>query len=171
VFGVSDAAVVAAVRAYVKLMRASRTVLARTEPGLARHGLTPTQLGVLEALLHKGPLTQRELGAKVLTSAGNMTAVVDRLKDRGLVVRTPNPADRRTVHVQLTAPGRALIEALFPAHAADIAHAMAPLTVAELEVLGGLLRRLGRDGPPPETAPRPRPEARVAAGSRHPGSD
>ena len=50
--GVDDPAVEEAVRAYVKLMRASRSVLARVEPALAARGLTPTQLGVLEALLH-----------------------------------------------------------------------------------------------------------------------
>ena len=104
--------------AYVKLMRAGRAVLARVEPRLAAAGLTPTQLGVLEAILHKGPLTQRELGRKVLTSAGNMTDVVDKLEARGLVRRTRSPRDRRVVPVELTQAGRTLIEALFPRHAA-----------------------------------------------------
>lgn len=143
-FGVDDPAVERAVRAYVKLMRASRSVLARIEPGLAAHGLTPTQLGVLEAVLHKGPMTQRDLGRKVLTSAGNMTDVIDKLERRGLVRRLPAPADRRAVRVELTGEGRALIEQVFPAHAADIARAMAGLDTAELGELDGLLRRLGR---------------------------
>ncbi len=125
-------------------MRAGRTVLARTEPLLARHKLTATQFGVLEALLHKGPLTQRELGAKVLTSAGNMTAVVDQLARRGLVARLPNPADRRQVRVTLTPEGRAFIAVLFPAQAEAIARAMAALSPAEQETLGALLRRLGK---------------------------
>jgi MarR family 2-MHQ and catechol resistance regulon transcriptional repressor len=144
VFGVDDPAVEQAVRAYVKLMRASRSVLARIEPGLAAHGLTPTQLGVLEAVLHKGPMTQRDLGRKVLTSAGNMTDVIHKLERRGLVRRLPAPADRRAVRVELTGEGRALIEQVFPAHADDIARAMAGLDTAELGELDGLLRRLGR---------------------------
>ena len=81
----------------MKLLRAGKAVLARVEPRLAAAGLTPTQLGVLEAILHKGPLTQRELGRKVLTSAGNMTDVVDKLEARGLVRRarvTARPAAR-----------------------------------------------------------------------------
>ena len=68
-----------ALRAYVKLFRASRAVLARVEANLVEHSLTLNQLGVLEAILHKGPLSHRELGRKVLTSAGNMTDVVDKL--------------------------------------------------------------------------------------------
>jgi MarR family 2-MHQ and catechol resistance regulon transcriptional repressor len=132
-----------ALRAYVKLMRASHAVLARIEPLLVAHGLTPTQLGVLEGLLHKGPLTQRELGRKLLTSPGNMTDVVDKLEQRGLVRRARDCADRRLVRVELTACGRAKIEALFPLHAQDIARAMAGLDAGELVRLGELLRRLG----------------------------
>lgn len=118
-------------------------MLARVDPRLAGAGLTPTQLGVLEAILHKGPLTQRELTRKVLTSAGNMTDVVDKLEARGLVRRTRSPRDRRIVPVELTHAGRVLIEGLFPDHARDIAEAMSGLSCEELRVLGGLLRKLG----------------------------
>jgi MarR family 2-MHQ and catechol resistance regulon transcriptional repressor len=142
-FGVDDPAIEDAVRAYVKLMRASRAVLARVDKALASHGLTPTQLGVLEVLLHQGPLTHRDLGRKVLTSAGNVTDVVDKLGKRGLVQRVREEADRRSVRVELTQEGRAMIEDLFPRHAADIARAMAGLTQAELRQLGEQLRQLG----------------------------
>ena len=90
----------------MKLLRAGRAVLARVEPRLAAAGLTPTQLGVLEAILHKGPLSQRELGRKVLTSAGNMTDLVDKLEARGLVHRARQQSDRRLVQVELTPAGR-----------------------------------------------------------------
>jgi MarR family 2-MHQ and catechol resistance regulon transcriptional repressor len=143
VYGVDDPAVEQAVRTYVRLMRASRSVLARIEPALAARGLTPTQLGVLEALLHKGAMTHRELGRKVLTSAGNMTDVVDKLERRGLVCRTRDAVDRRAVRVDLTDQGRAMIQDLFPRHAADIARAMAGLPPEELRRLGALLRALG----------------------------
>jgi MarR family 2-MHQ and catechol resistance regulon transcriptional repressor len=143
--GVADPAVEQAVRAYVKLLRASRAVVMQLEPLLTAHGLTMTQFGVLEAILHKGALTHRELGRKVLTSAGNMTDVVDKLQGRGLVRRVRDPADRRLVRVELTDSGTALIRSLFPRHAAEIAHAMAGLPPADLRQLGDLLRRLGME--------------------------
>jgi MarR family transcriptional regulator, 2-MHQ and catechol-resistance regulon repressor len=92
----------------------------------------------------------------VLTSAGNMTDVVDKLEARGLVCRTRSPRDRRIVSVMLTPTGRALIEALFPRHARDIAAARGGRSGEELQVLGGLLRKLGLaaagdDGPLAET--------------------
>jgi MarR family transcriptional regulator, 2-MHQ and catechol-resistance regulon repressor len=141
--GVDDPAILEALRAYVKLLRAGKAIVARVEPRLTAHGLTVTQLGVLEAILHKGPLSQRELGRKVLTSAGNMTDVIDKLERRGLVCRSRVAGDRRSVHVALTAIGRSLIEALFPLHARDIGEAMGALGVAELAELGRLLRKLG----------------------------
>jgi MarR family 2-MHQ and catechol resistance regulon transcriptional repressor len=153
--GVADPCVIASLQAYVKLLRASKAVLARVEPLLAAHGLTPTQLGVLEVILHLGPLSQRELGRKVLTSAGNMTDVIDKLEGRGLVCRTRMPRDRRSVQVDLTADGRSLIEELFPRHAEDIAQAMAGLDTAEMALLGALLKKLGRGTAPDEPAEDP----------------
>src|SRR4051812_44106827 len=131
----------AAVRAYVKLNRATRAVLGAVEKRVAAAGLTLTQLGVLEAILHKGPMTQRELGRKVLTSAGNMTDLCDKLITRGLVRRERR--DGRSVFVDLTPEGRALIEGLFPCHAQDIDAAFAALSPAEIAELDRLLRKLG----------------------------
>jgi MarR family 2-MHQ and catechol resistance regulon transcriptional repressor len=142
--GIDDPAIESAVSAYVKLIRASRAVLTRIEPRLAGTCLTVTQLGVLEAVLHKGPMTQRELGRRVLSSAGNMTDVIDKLEGRGLLRRARFPEDRRSVRVELTPAGKSLIEALFPDHARDIAAAMGALTPVEMEQLNDLLRKLGR---------------------------
>ena len=145
----SDARTRRALSAYVKLLRAGKAVLARLEPRIAAHGLTATQLGVLEALLHKGALTQRELVRKVLTSAGNMTDLIDKLQTRGLVRRARDPVDRRLVRVDLTPEGRAMIAGLFPEHADDIARAMGALGPAELAELARLLRKLNQNAAQP----------------------
>ena len=133
-----------ALRTFVKLLRAASAIEARLAPALAAAGLTSTQLGVLEALLHKGPLNQRELGRKLLSSPGNMTDVIDKLERRGLVRRARKPGDRRAVRVELTPQGQDKIAALFPRHAATIAAAMSGLAPDELATLEALLRKLGR---------------------------
>jgi MarR family 2-MHQ and catechol resistance regulon transcriptional repressor len=148
VYGVTDPQVETAVATYVKLLRATRSVLGRVERRLTAHGLTPTQLGVLEAILHKGPQTHRDLGRRVLTSAANMTDVIDKLGARGLVVRCRSPDDKRQVRVDLTECGRELIQDLFPRHANDIAQAMAGLKPEQLVALGDLLRELGMAASP-----------------------
>src|SRR5579862_6725750 len=105
-----DAREVRALDAYIKLSRASSTIDARLATNLARLGLTTGQLGVLEALMHLGPLSQGELGRKLLRSGGNVTTVIDNLERRKLAVRTRNREDRRVVTVALTGRGRRLIE-------------------------------------------------------------
>jgi len=147
-----DRRVAASLAAYVKLLRATKSVIARIEPLLAAEGLTPTQLGVLEAVHHLGPQQHRDLGRKVLTSAGNLTDVVDKLVARGLVRRERDTADRRLVRIHLTEAGSTLITRVFPAHAADIAEALSSLSMEELATLGTLLRRLGLDAAAQTTA-------------------
>lgn len=133
-----------ALDAYIKLSRASGTIDGLLATNLARLGLTGGQLGVLEALMHLGALSQGELGRKLLRSGGNVTTVIDNLERRGLVARTRNRADRRVVTVDLTKAGRRLIEKVFPVHARAVAQAMETLTAAEQEELGRLCRKLGR---------------------------
>jgi MarR family 2-MHQ and catechol resistance regulon transcriptional repressor len=128
---------------FVKLMRAQRAVFAEVEPSILAAGLTPTQFGVLEALLHKGALSHGELRAKVLTSPGNLTDVIDKLQARGLVSRTREAGDARRLCVALTTCGRALIEGAFPDHAARIACVMGRLSEEEQALLATLLRKLG----------------------------
>jgi MarR family 2-MHQ and catechol resistance regulon transcriptional repressor len=135
---------VRALDAYIKLSRASGTLDARFAANLARLGLTSGQLGVIEALMHLGPLSQGELGRKLLRSGGNVTTVIDNLERRGLVARRRNPEDRRVVTVELTAEGARLIGRVFPVHALAVAQSMGALTPAEQIELGRLCRKLGR---------------------------
>jgi MarR family transcriptional regulator, 2-MHQ and catechol-resistance regulon repressor len=143
-----DRTEVGALDAYIKLSRASATIDGLLAANLARLGLTAGQLGVMEALLHLGPLTQKTLGQKLLRSGGNVTTVIDNLERRGLVARTRNREDRRVVTVALTSAGRRLIGKVFPLHARAVAQAMAALTATEQEELGRLCRKLGRGAPP-----------------------
>ena len=135
---------VRALNAYITLVRAAESVTAPLARSLTGSGLTLSQFGALEALLHLGPLNPRELGRKLLKTGGNMTMVVDNLEKRGLVERVRDAADRRFLTVHLTAAGRRTIGQLFPEHAREIAARMDALTVAELDTLRTLCRKLGR---------------------------
>jgi MarR family 2-MHQ and catechol resistance regulon transcriptional repressor len=135
---------VRALDAYIKLRRASNTVLGRLDPSFRAAGLSENQLGVLEALFHLGPLHQAELGRKLLVSRANVTLLVDHLVGRGLVRRERQSDDRRRVRVTLTAEGRRLVRRVFAGHVAAIVAAMGPLTAAEQQELGRLCRKLGR---------------------------
>jgi len=106
-------------------------------------GLCLSDFGVLEALLHKGPLPVNVLGKKVLLTSGSITTAVDRLERRGLVERRNDAEDRRTRVVHLTPSGKAEIQELFEQHRKDIEQAVSPLTEGEIASLISALRRLG----------------------------
>ena len=133
-----------ALRTFVKLVRAANGLSARLNRPLAESGLTESQFGVLEALLHLGPLHQRDLAAKILRSNGNVTLVVDHLEKRDLVRRERGSADRRYIKVHLTEEGEALVRRLFPAHAARLAEELSVLSEEEQQQLGRICRRLNR---------------------------
>lgn len=131
-----------ALSSFVKLVRAAETVSARSHTRLPK-GLTFAQFGVLEALLHCGPLFQSELAAKVLKSPANLTLVVDNLERDGHVRRERDPQDRRYVRVTLTPAGQSFIADLFPIIAADITREFSRLSPAEQTTLGHLCHKLG----------------------------
>ena len=83
----------AALDAYIKLMRAAEAVTARVDGVMAAAGLTIGQFGVLEAAPRA--LVQRDLGAKLFRSDGNITVVVANLVRRGLVEQARRRDDRR----------------------------------------------------------------------------
>ena len=137
-----------ALSTFIKLMRCAASLSARLGgPGShpAAAGLTGSQFGILETLLHLGPLHQCQLAQKHLLSPGNLTLVINNLERDGLVRRRQRAApDRRYVEVQLTDAGRALITDLFPRQAKAVATLFAALTPAEQERLGQLCGILGR---------------------------
>lgn len=135
-----------ALGAYVKLMRAAESVTQRIHRHLALAGLTASQFGVLEALHSLGPLCQRDLGAKILKTSGNVTLVIDNLEKRGLVRRERSADDRRYITVSLTPEGDALIRDVFPRHAQAVHDDLSALTPAEQDELGRLCRKLGKPG-------------------------
>ena len=145
---------------YLVLWRAARAVEARVLGSIQTTGLCASDFGVLEALLHKGPLPVNVLGKKMLLTSGSITTSVDRLVERGLVARKDDPADRRVRVVALTAAGRRLIKSAFARHETHLAGVVGVLTPGERATLVALLRKLGTHASgSPDGAPaiRPRP--------------
>jgi MarR family transcriptional regulator, 2-MHQ and catechol-resistance regulon repressor len=128
----------------INLSRASNSVQTRLSVGLDRYGITTSQLGILEALFHLGPMCQRALGDKLLHSGGNITMVIDNLEKHGLVERVRQKEDRRMIMIHLTPKGRKLISRVLPLHAKDVVKEMSRLTASEQEELRRLCRKLGR---------------------------
>ena len=106
-------------------------------------GLGLTDFAAMEALLNKGPLSITEIQSKVPLALGSMTAAVDRLEERGLILRTPSPEDRRAKILKLSPKGRSVVKAAFTRHAADLETVMAVLDQRERRQLHDLLKKVG----------------------------
>jgi MarR family 2-MHQ and catechol resistance regulon transcriptional repressor len=128
---------------YVKLMRAAESITSRVHKHLSSVGLTVSQFGVLEAIYHLGPLSQKDLGQKILRSSGNITLVIDNLEKRRLVRRERNAADRRIFIVHLTDEGQKLIRNIFPSHAALITSELSVINATDQKILGDLCKKVG----------------------------
>jgi len=128
---------------WVVLARAHAAIAGHAESDVARHDLTLTEFGILEALYHKGPLLLGELQKKVLVSSGGVTYLVDRLEGKGLVERQKCETDRRATYAALTPEGEALITRIFPEHARCLQSVLDGLEEAEKLEATRLMRKLG----------------------------
>lgn len=139
-----DVETAAALKLWVILSRAHASISAHAVAHAADHGLSLTEFAILEALFHRGRMVLGEIQRRILVSSGGITFLVDRLAEKGLVVRQECPEDRRAKYVSLTREGTRFIRELFPSHAQVLAEAMKGLTQAEQQDAAGLLRTLGK---------------------------
>jgi DNA-binding MarR family transcriptional regulator len=81
----------------------------RRRPGGA---ISLVHLNVLSVLEHEGPQPMRALAEALDVSSASATGIVDRMEERGLVVRVRDSQDRRVIRVALTDEGRSILGGL-----------------------------------------------------------
>jgi DNA-binding MarR family transcriptional regulator len=133
------------VEVFSRLSRLARRLdLARRE-AFTEHAMETWEFDVLAALRRAGRPYRLSPGALIretLVTSGTMTNRVDRLARRGLVVRSPDPHDRRGVLVGLTADGKRAVDAAFEALLARERGLLAELEPADAQRLAELLKAL-----------------------------
>ena len=132
-----------ALDSYIKLLRAADTISAAVNLSLSKFGLTESQFNVLDALYHLGPLSQKELGFKLLKSGGNITMVIDNLERDSYVERIRGAEDRRIFFVHLTKKGKKRLEKILPVQVNLITNEMNRLSKTEQIELQRLCKRIG----------------------------
>ena len=131
----------AALRAYVRLLAVHKGAIAETRAALGGE-LTLSQFDLLAMLDREDGQTLADLARQLLVTAGNVTGVVDRAERDGLVVRRPDPGDRRSKRVYVTARGRRLFANAAARHAERIGDVFDALSDAELARLSRMLERI-----------------------------
>lgn len=133
------------VAVFGRITRIDRYLATALREVYRRHRIDAGEYDVLAALRRSGPryrLTPTELYRSVLVTSATMTERLDRLQHRGLITRRPAARDRRSIHVELTPAGRALIDEAHTDLLATEARLLDGLPPRDRATLAGLLARL-----------------------------
>ncbi len=128
-----------------RLIQLGRSLEKSAATALNSFDLHYTDLDVLATLRRKGApycLTPTQLRESVILTSGAMTASIDRLEAKGLIVRTADVSDRRVRAVKLTTKGKSLINRAIVARFDEAAARTEPLKTTERKQLEQLLRKL-----------------------------
>jgi len=106
--------------------------------------LTNAQFDVLAQVGSAEGLTQQELAQRLLVTQGNVTQLLDKMEQRGLIERCPEGRSKRLV---LTEAGRQLYDEVVPAHEVIQAEQFEQLSRDEQRQLLVLLRKLDHAQP------------------------
>ena len=100
--------------AMLNIVRTSAAMLDELDDLLKSRGITNTQYNVLRILRGAGPngLCRNELRDRMLTRMPDVTRLLDRMEEAGLVARARDNDDRRMVTTRITAAGRRLVDEL-----------------------------------------------------------
>lgn len=131
----------AAEEALVNLVRTSRIIGDAGDLLLKEHGLSQAQYNVLRILRGSAPagLGRNEIRDRLIARMPDVTRLLDRMEDAGLVRRERDDADRRCVPTYITARGRALVDELDGPITAHAQRLFGHLTGDQLEALNTLL--------------------------------
>lgn len=107
----------------------------------AGYDLTPVQYAALAAISTRAGLDQATLAGLIAYDRTTITGVVDRLVQKGLVMRQPSARDRRAHELQITATGKKTLRGIEPAVEAAQKTLLRGLTAAESKELLRLLNK------------------------------
>lgn len=129
---------------WVRFLRFNLLSNKRLQDDLDKLNLTPPQFYVLATIGYAGGLPFNEIGEKMMVTVSNLTGIVDRLEEKGLVARERDAHDRRIVRVRLTDKGSKLAKNTIPLFEKSIAQFFTPLEKSQQKELSSLLRKLIR---------------------------
>ncbi|MCX6405993.1 MAG: MarR family transcriptional regulator [Propionibacteriales bacterium] len=132
-----------AMRLATSIMRVHQLVISRLDAALKPHGITFARFEVLRLISFSraGRLPLSKIGERLMVHPTSVTNAIDRLEAQGLVVREPDPKDRRRTFASLTAEGERVVEDATAA-LMDVQFGVAQLDPDDQQAAYALLRGL-----------------------------
>lgn len=136
-----------ACESFLHLLRAGDEAFRVIDAHFHARGLSQGRFTVLMLLFDKNngeprSLTPAQLAEQSGVTRATMTGLIDTLERADMVVRTPDPADRRQVSVELTPHGLQFLQDMLPHHFDRINTLLAPLSETERRTLVRLLGKI-----------------------------
>ena len=129
-------------RNWVAVLRAEKAVIRLLSRELAPLGLKIGQLDLLMNLHRHPGASQQEIARRLLVGRSNITMLLPSLEEDGLVVREPDPADKRAFKLALTQKGEAVLADALKVYTGIIDRVMAQSSTDECDAMGTLMRRI-----------------------------
>lgn len=107
-----------------------------------RHGLTHAQFDIIATLGNTSGMSYKELGERTLITKGTLTGVIERLEQKGLVMRERSLDDKRSFFVRLSPAGERVFDDVFPKVVAHGKQLFAAYTEADFSALDAALAKL-----------------------------
>jgi DNA-binding MarR family transcriptional regulator len=107
-----------------------------------KFSVSAPQVASLLALLDDGPMSPSQIAKKIMVESSTVTGIIDRLEQKGFVVRTRISQDRRVITVELTEAGRRLAENAPPPIQQKIVKGLRKIDEAERAQIIQTLNRL-----------------------------
>jgi DNA-binding MarR family transcriptional regulator len=107
-----------------------------------QYGLTHAQFDIIATLGNTDGMSYKELGERTLITKGTLTGVIERLEQKGIVLRERSSDDKRSFHVRLTASGENVFREVFPKVVAHGKQLFADYSEAEFDEMDGALKKL-----------------------------
>jgi DNA-binding MarR family transcriptional regulator len=123
------------IRVWFRFIRLHRRVSSAIATELKAIGLSIPQFDLLSTLTEREGLSQQELAERLYVTKGNVSGLLDRMVEAGLVERRTLPGDRRSNALFLTSKGRDLAERGIAAQRAYVAKTLGTLDSRDLDNL------------------------------------
>lgn len=131
-------------KAQLNIMFTAGWVRSAISTSLKTYSVTPEQYNVLRILRgsHPNAVCLKDITCRMVDRNSNTSRIVDKLADKGWVVREPSATDRREVQIGLTDKGNDLLAKIDKQYGTDKMMHPSGLTTAEAETLNQLLDKL-----------------------------
>jgi len=127
---------------WIRFLRFNIHSSKKLQEDLEKLDLTSPQFYVLATIGYLGGVPFSEIGAKMMVTVSNLTGIVDRLEEKGIVVRDRDKHDRRVIHVKLTEKGKKLYKVSITTFENSVSRLFSHINKSQQKELSTLLRNL-----------------------------